>query len=190
MSNEITAENFAEYFMGKGSPFADVGMCFKHGSSFGDKGMVEEVRELERLLNFKYPEKYLDIITDGGAFADAHFSSGWWRVQNTLDEMILWSSPLSLRPTYHTSTVDHENTLRVHESLKKQNFDHIPFGRAFRIDRQNLSEHGAMPIDEGWLYFNKQNLAVHYTDDQLAITSDIAETFMQMMHEADFIGYA
>ena len=40
------------------------------------------------MLNFKCPEKYLDTITDGGAFADAYFRSGWWRVKNTFEEMV------------------------------------------------------------------------------------------------------
>jgi len=81
MSNEITAKDFAEYFLAKGSSFSNVGMGFKHGSAFGLKDMAEEVSELESLLNFKYLEEYLDIITDCGAFANAHFRSSWWRVK-------------------------------------------------------------------------------------------------------------
>ena len=43
MSNEITAEDFAEHFLAKGSSFANVGMGFKRGSAFGLKGMAEGV---------------------------------------------------------------------------------------------------------------------------------------------------
>ncbi len=41
MSNEITAEDFAENFLAKGSFFETVGIGFKHGSAFGLKDMAE-----------------------------------------------------------------------------------------------------------------------------------------------------
>lgn len=110
---EISKEDFEEYFESTGDRFQDAGIGFKHGTGFGPQGMDAEIQLLEKILNFKFPSDYLDIITDGGQMANGHFGSGWWRVKNTDDEMVLWSFSLSLRPRYTEHTARKERTIPI-----------------------------------------------------------------------------
>lgn len=187
---EISTADFEEFFNQEGIKYQDYGIGFKHGTGFGSNGMEYEIELLERELGFKYPADYLAIITEDGTWANGHFRSGWWRVKNTQSETILWSFSLSLKSHYGTDTFEKERTLPIQNTMKQSNYDHIPFGDGFRVNKKPLTNEGNMTVDDGWLYFDRSDATIHFIDKKFKKKTDLSPHFTQMIYAAELVCYA
>lgn len=172
-----------DYFLGEGASFEDLdfGMNEKFGTPFGERGRDAEIALLEQKLRFRFSASYIKAATGiNGDWASLYFHEGWWRVLYTPEAAVLWSSTLSLSIEPSVKHPD-ENTLLIAEKFAAAGFDAIPFGQARRVDRAaNIST-------DGWLYFNRADGAVGFTEFDFTKTFAIAAGFDPMMAKAVFV---
>ncbi len=185
----IDQEDYDEYFSWQGMSYAEVGLSVKHGSLFkhGAEGWRSQVAVLERKLDFQFPAEYLEVITDPhgegrNESSSVHFRSGWWRVLNSDDVMVLWSFSLSLQEI-SSDDWPQENTLIIEEQFRQAGLRGVPFGQGFRICKKTLT------CIDGWLYFDRDDLTLRFTDFDFAYTLPLAPSFLIMMKTADMIGF-
>ncbi len=184
----LTAEDFEAvelYMLCDGSTFEelDFGLNHKFGTLFGEKGRDAEIALLEEKLQFRFPASYIKAVVGlAGDTASSNFRSGWWRVVNDPDALILWSFTLSLSGEPSPKYPD-ENALLIAEKFEAAGLAGVPFGHGFRIDKINRV------ATDGWLYFNRNDGSLHFAEFDFTGTFLIAPDFETMMGQAVFVGY-
>lgn len=167
-----------EYYRENGGDFN-----VKHGTLFGARGRDTEIALLEEKLSFRFPPEYIEIaVGEGGNRASAHFRSGWWKVLNDEEAIVLWAFTLSLSGD-PKADYPHENTLAIEEKFRKAGVAGVPFGNGFRIEKR------AMVSTDGWLYFDRADRSLCFAEFDFAKTSPIARDFLGMMEQAQFVGF-
>lgn len=159
----------------------DFGLNENFGTRFGEKGCDAEIALLEEKLRFRFSASYVRAATGiNGDYASLHFRDGWWRVLETSEAVVFWSSTLSLSGAPSAKHAD-ENTLLVTEKFETAGLQAIPFGQARRIQKSERMS------TDGWLCFDRADARVRFAEFDFAATYAIATGFDAMMAHAAFV---